>query len=838
MLGLWLAISVISQNSFAGSESFGGSCASQGGWTARALQQTQEITEVINNLRDDPACQGFLNKGEHAHKIFQDLENSLKETQQGFGGGEGAPQAGDESRQSWETLPKELADLRAFFATNKSTQGSFWDVFMNKTIESATGGGGGSVLGLNESYKALTKRVSRSSITGLQGLNRVLTAIPSLEECIIGAPDVGARLFSTVVDMAASFASSDPGAASEVGNTIRHIVNIMRERRYTEIIRRIKKAQFINSVSCLLESTTHVYCTTNESIELFKMGMDEKWARKKSQETSSPLEGYFILNREVKVVTDWITKVNRGIDPQWKTDSAFKNEAIRSVSIFLETHMNVLGQFNEGWFNARNAKNSIEEQRNFLYKAIRELVEEIAEDTQGSINFFTSGTNPKLIPYYLVGYDAIPRGAFVTTGGLMNWEEYFQSYGSKGGFIEPFNDPTKLAGIIRERLENLAYRARLAAIKYYVERVIVDHSVLVTEALTPSTLVNLTVLESLEHINAYLEKLKIQVLHANGDNLMFHSLEDTINRIQRIQNAFKTVRADEIDSVSDSKQFLAKFKTIIETVYLEFNMLLQRESLVVNRLANFVAYDYSLKVKSGENMSQFQKELMIVSGREIMDRIQSVYEKDPAKVQQDLSNAQVMINLPNLRSIEDLFGDMFFSVLEEFKVWDENPRATYLNVKSKQLARKAKDSNMGAWSILKKLLMEGSSNSERYGFGDDWEGQPLGGDEQENVHTVRSKLCIQSLAFERGHRYAEFCKGITLKGIKDPSDSRSIEKLDLNSNYDAILASSKLPENQKYSWLGVPGHEYAADKERRCAFRNYLRKNQVYWMTQKINSAK
>lgn len=845
MLGLWLTLSLFS-HSQADSVSFGGSCASQGGWTAKALQQTQEISDVINSLRTDPACRALLKQDERALEGFQLLEKTLSESEDSFDSknddfdfpgprsrGGSSRSSDDSAAQSWETLPSELTDLRTFFLSGQSTPASFWDVLMSKTIESATGGDHNNP-DLRGSFKAITQRISRSSIAGLRGINRVLTALPSLDECIMGAPDVGARLFSTVVDMAASFASSDPGAAGEVGNTIRHIVNVMRERKYTPIIRKIKKSQFINSVSCLLESTTHVYCTTNESIELFDMGMDEKWARTSSQNKSSPLEGYFILNREVKVVTDWITKVNRGIEPKWKTDAAFKNEAIRSVMVFLETQNNVLGQFNEGWFNLLKQKN-IEEQKNFLYKAIKELVSEIADETQGTINFFTSGTNPKLIPYYLVGFDQIPQKAYGQQG-LLSWEEYFEGYGPKNGFIEPFNDPTKLALLIRERLETLAYRAQLAAITYYVERVIVDHSVLVTEALTPSTLVNLTVVESLEHINQYLEKLKNQIIRENGEKLIIHSLNDTQNRIKRILVAFQSVRGEEIDSVADSKVFLAKYKKIIETVYQELNMLLQREGLIVNRLANFVAYDYSLRAKSGENMSQFQKELMIVSGKEIMDRIQSIYEKDPAKIRLDLANAQVTINQTNLRSLEDLFGDVFFSVLEEFKIWDENPRATSLDLKQAQVIRRARDSNMGVWSILKKTLMEGGSSPERYGFGENWEGQPLGGDEQENVHLMRAKLCIQSLAFERGHRYAAFCQGVKLAGQKDPNDSRSLNELNLNADYDAILASSKTPE--KYSWMGVEGHAYAANMDRKCAFRNYLRKNQVYWMTQKINSAK
>lgn len=835
MRGFLLALTLIfSQSIQADSVSFGGSCASQGSWTAKALEQTQEINDVIKNLRNDPACRAFLKQDANALESFQLLEKTLTESEQGFAGGEGAAPADDQKRQTWETLPSELTDLRTYFLSGASVAPTFWEALMGKTIQSAVGNAGNENQSINQSFKSMGQRISRSSKIGLSGLNRVLTAIPSLDECLIGAPDVGARLFSTVVDMAASFASSDPASAGLLGNSITHIVNVLRERRYTPIIRKIKKAQFVNSVSCLLESTTHVYCTTNEALELFNMGFDQKWARINSEKTASPLEGYFILNREAKIVTDWISKVNRGVEPRFKTDSQFKNEAVRSVLTYVETANNVLGQFNEGWFNILK-QHDVKEQRNFLFKAIEELVGEILADTPGTINFFTAGTNPNLIPYYLIGYDNIPKIGYGQQG-LLNWKEVFQSYGPNNGFIAQFTKPQDLAQIVRDRLLKLSDRANAAATTNYVERVIIDHTLLVDESLTPNNLMNLTVVDSFKHIHDYLEKLKQRILTLNEDYIFVHSINDTQNKIKRILSSFDAVRTSLINSEHDSEETKQKFKSIISTVFTELNMLLQREGLIMNRLVNFVTYDYSLRVKHGENMSQFQKELMIVSGAELMERIKGVYEKEPAKIKADLANAQVMINQANLRALEDLFGDVFFSVLEEFKLWDENPHATSLDLKTQQLIRRTKDANRGVYQGLKKYLFEGRSSSERYGFNEDWEGQPLGADEATNVHLLRAKFCIQSLAFERGHRYAEFCKGITLEGQKDVNDTRSLTELDLNASYDAILASSKLDE--PYSWMGISGHEYEATKERKCAFRNYLRKNQVYWMTQKINSDK
>ena len=831
---LLLFILSFSQSIQADSVSFGGSCASQGSWTSRALQQTQEISDVIKGLRNDPACKAFLKQDTNALENFQQLEKTLADSEQNFTGDEGTPAPDDEKRQSWETLPSELANLRTYFLSGASVMPSFWDVLMGKTIESGTSNAGGAGQAIPQSFKSMGQRLSRSGKLGLTQLNHVLTAIPSLDECLLGAPDMGAKLFSTVVDMAAAFASSDATTATQIGQSISHIVNVMRERRYTPIIRKIKKAQFINSISCLLESTTHVYCTTNEAIELFNMGFDKKWARIDSEKTSSPLEGYFILNREAKIVTDWIAKVNRGIEPKWKTDAQFKNEAVRSVLTYIETSNNVLGQFNEGWFNIMKQKD-LKEQQNFLYKAIEELVAEILAETPGTINFFTAGTNPNLIPYYLIGYDNIPKIGYGKQG-LLDWKEVFQSYGPNQSFLKEFQDPHKLAMTVKERLLKLSDRANAAATTNYVERVIIDHALLVNESLTPNNLQNLTVIEGFKHINQYLEKLKQRIISSGEENLFVHTITDTQNKIRRILEAFDAVRKSQINSEVNSDEIRQKFRGIIETVFTELNMLLQREGLIMNRLINFVTYDYSLRVRSGENMSKFQRELQIVSGTELMERIQAVYEKEPAKIEQDLSNAQATINQTNLRSLEDLFGDVFFSILEEYKIWDENPHATTLDLKSAQLLRRARDANRGAYQGLKKYLFEGGSTRERYGFDEKWEGQPLGSDLAKQVHTMRGKFCIQSLAFERGHRYAEFCKGVVLEGKADVNDSRSLKELDLNADYDAILASSKL--DKPYSWMGIKGLDYEANMPRKCAFRNYLRKNQVYWMTQKINSDK
>lgn len=836
-----LLLGIIQQNAFASGHQFGGSCASQGSWTARALDQSQQLIDVVNSLKNDPACRAFLKDDLEAKEGFTLLHNALEESAEAFSDDSRDPfprrkRGGDdedEAKQSWESLPRQIADVRAMMQKNSSKNESLADILMKLSIESVVGGEAGSDNPAVQ-YQALKRRTNRSAKVGLQGFNRILLSIPSLDECLIGAPDVGARLFSTVFDMAASFASSEPGAAGMIGGSIENLVNILRERRFTLVLRRIKKAQFINSVSCLLESTAQVYCTTNEAIELFEVGLDERWARQNAENESSPLEGYFLLTREGNIITNWMTTVIRGIDPKWKTDANFKNEVITSVMGFLESVNNVTGQFNEGLFNITKEK-SQDAKRNFLFKAIEELVVELATEEPGYFNFFTASKNKELIPYFLIGMDRIPEKAYGTQG-LIEWQEFFKNYGPNNGFLRQFDDPTQLIQIVKAQLDKLVWEATKTASLYYVERLIVDPSLLVTEATTPSQSYNLSVLDSLVRVQRYLEKLKKRIIANRGDKLMLPLLNDTNERITKLLNAFEVLRSVEIQNSTDWVAVKAAYKNAIETAFIELNMLLQREGFILNRLSNFVRYDYSMRVKNKENMSRFQQELMIIAGRELMDRFQSVYEKSPADIRLDLANAQAMINQPNLRALEDLFGDMFFAVLEELKLREEDPRATSLDLASTQWKRKMTDANKGLYHAFKEWMMNGKSHSEKYGFDEAWTAQPLGSDEKFNVQIMRAKMCIQSLAFERGDRYAPFCQGVTLNGLKDPNDKRTLIDLDLNANYDQILASSK--QDKPYSWMGIEGSSYLANMERKCAFRNYLRKNQVYWMTQEINSSK
>ena len=76
-------ISVLaSSTSNAGEYSFGGGCPSQGAWTQIALSQTQSITAVVNQLKNNPACKGIESVLGDLTTASSLLENPKEETNQ------------------------------------------------------------------------------------------------------------------------------------------------------------------------------------------------------------------------------------------------------------------------------------------------------------------------------------------------------------------------------------------------------------------------------------------------------------------------------------------------------------------------------------------------------------------------------------------------------------------------------------------------------------------------------------------------------------------------------------------------------------------------------------
>ena len=83
----------------------------------------------------------------------------------------------------------------------------------------------------------------------------------------------------------------------------------------------------MTSVSCLMETTADTYCSVNHAYDLLATSKQDLETLEKSidkDDTTVPLEGYFLMVREVPIVTEWLQSVLYGVEPRTPHDAKFK----------------------------------------------------------------------------------------------------------------------------------------------------------------------------------------------------------------------------------------------------------------------------------------------------------------------------------------------------------------------------------------------------------------------------------------------------------------------------------------------------------------------------------
>lgn len=809
-----------SANSYAGVYGgLGGSCASQGSWTEQALANTQSLIDVINQLKANPACKVFVDESGvsgSATGLVNLLSNETINSRSGH---------------KLQTLPRDISALHNYLSTDRSSnKESLLNLLVGKTIEQVSMGGVMSpevAVGL-EIGQSLKDRLGLAAEVGVKHLNRLIMAMPDLDECLVGQPDLASRFLLATVNTTAALASSDTGPVALVTDAIANLLNQIQKRKFTKSLRDLHRVELWNSISCLIESTTQTYCVANEAKQVLNYNLKNDWKKVNSQTESTPLEGYFLLSRESYIISKWLGEVLIGVDPKWETDAQLKNLALDSNTSFQKQTNQLRAIYAQGVFNMNNQPGTFQKQ-NFVFKMLQRVVNLIQNDFDGTTNFFTMSKNARLLPFYLIGISEIPdrvSGKGQNGGYPLEWDQYMQTNGPKGTYIKEFENPEELAEVIGVNLRKLIQDATDAAAIHFMKNYIVDHQNLISSASTAVS-PNLTVYDSLKNIAVYLKKVRTRTVNVGGDKMLLPLVEDTLSKVSDVIAEFDRIR--DLKS-TDLKVRDEEMRKTLETVFLKFNMLLQRQGFLMNRMQNIVLYDFGLRTRSGEKMSPFQKELLVLAGKDLYERYNQMVSLNPSASALDLDNA-LTVNDQNLLALESFFRDNMHPMLQFFQMAATmGPGVTRSDYNQQSWSRMFGDlfgHMMEPLPVMIQKLFNGSYlGIDAYdSLPGGW--QSLTAVDSDAFKTIHAKLCVQSLAFSGGDQYQEFCKGVVLKGQKDPS-SKGTMGMALNVNYDKLLES-----NFRTSWYG--GKVYVNSMDRVCAFRNYMRRNQVYWMINEMN---
>lgn len=840
ILSLVLIGSVASQNAQATAFS-AGSCSSQGSWTRSALDQARVIEGAAQMLKDDPNCKGI----ESVLSGFAEKAKSLE-----------ALRSEDVARtNAVESGPREMDSLRGYVATGTgSLAGKAIQALASKTMENT-------VMGLSsEALVKARQNTQRAASLGITMLDEVVGVLPRYSQCLNNHPDQQTAIMAAAVQMAGTFASSGEGVTARLGNSIGSLVTLMRDMKFASVMRKTNESQYWMSMACLIESTSTAYCQANEAYQLLdyqekEMGMREKFAEE-GFPSNTPLDGYYLLVRELPAISEWMQKVQFGIKPRDTSVSGYKNTTLDSMNDLQKSVNSIQGHYSEAK-QQYDALPDIKSKQNYAITMVKDLSSKLisggggyGNDSPGKRNFFTTAVMPDMIIYSLLGLDKLPQEVAGKGDGMrpLSFDEWILLRGEVNPILANPDEVVKRMG---QKLDDILASAQEKGSEYFRGRMVVDNQNLVSESVTSATI---SVEESFKNIRNYLEGLRQRMKNNEKGRTLIPSLVDTIRRIDHVLAGYKNVRA-EVDSImkiheleQDSslvcsksekeevdkylseylavvtgakpdslpadlptalkKQINEAYVEVVSRVFDEFNMASQRDGFLTTRLSTFIKFDYADRLKRKENMSEYQQLLLTIAGKNFLDHLTNVHQLNPAQAEVDLNAAQV-VNVRNLEAVETLMGDSLTSAIS-----DLNRTAGGLVVNTGTNPTEIVDGGIlstvgnAIGKTIDAVVPGGplSSKNSYYAL-------PSKDGNAKAFEQFRSQLCIQSLAFKDESKYNWLCTGSKLES----RFREAAKQADMKVDYDKVVRAKRNDGNKM--------------ADRACAFRRYLQDNQAYWLT-------
>ncbi len=837
-----------SSSAQAGAYNFGGNCPSQGAWTQAALQQTAVIKDAIQKLKDNPACKGIgsvlVDLKSAADTLNVPAEEQMRETR-------------------LESLPMEMGALQKTLTDGNNLNGQASSMLLNRTIEAASisssigqatsaSSMASTVMNATTAVKTgglsmLYQKLKAPTKKGLELATRVMQVLPQYDECLIGRPSQGLAILSGTVKIAAALSASGEGVGDQLGNSIAGLMNMLQERKFSLALRELDETEFWFSMSCLIESSTKNYCDAQNAQEIMKYSQDHykssmnkiKQADRSNLNYDNPLEGYYLLVRELPMISNWLQKVQFGVSPKLAADANFKNKIWDQVTDLTKSVNSLTGYFNEQMLFMRELTD-VQAKRNQLMQVLMAITQRMSGGGEGGPDgsqFFATTVNQNLLPFYLIGRNTIPEQCRVSETRMMAqaWDQWMRTGGGDGDYIGEFQDPDKLAIVIETRMNEIIASASAKSSAYFRQRLVVDMPNLVSQTLTSQYM---TIHKAFENVYNYLNRFERKINKDSMDVILIPSIRQTKVKIQKFLKSYDALyqlgkqmalTKTSIEDVTLDPKVNEAAKRVIDTVYNEFNVLFQKDTYLTNRLTTFIEKDFALRIKSGANMSEYQQDLMVINQKNLLEKLTDVHGLNPTRAQQDLAGAQ-MINKRNLEAIESVFSDSLYRMIANVKaVADGKGDAGFQAILDRKLQKQKAALMMlnssggfvdpsyalGHWLfgglIIKWQnpdLYSGPKNHRRIMGRDDKFG---------SFRRMQSVFCAQTLSFENRAMFQDICNKTKVRSFYQG-------KQELDLRYNDYLPSGKYEDVVKV--------RKSADLTGKsiCAMNDFNIRNIVHWL--------
>lgn len=274
----------------------GGSCMSQGSWTQKALEQTDVIARTLDAMRADPNCKA----------IVQAIgKGTMFGTPRDF-------EAAEETYQA-ETVMQELATLRDVLIQRRNSEIA---EKINPALAEATVDAMSAIAEDNASsarskdIRTMKARLRNSGNQSIRILSTLFQTLPEHHKCMEERSDLSAALVTGGIQVASAFAMGDLGMSTQVAELLSSFLNYAREMKFSSIEKALSQQKLWSELSCLTESAQASYCAVQDGFGLLKIQRD--FLNKSF--SNSPLEGFYLMSREVPTISNWITKIKDSIE--------------------------------------------------------------------------------------------------------------------------------------------------------------------------------------------------------------------------------------------------------------------------------------------------------------------------------------------------------------------------------------------------------------------------------------------------------------------------------------------------------------------------------------------
>jgi hypothetical protein len=656
---------------------FSGPCTSQGMWTQQALNMTQRIREVTQQLRDDPNCKAAASG----------LQSMLGKVSESLGELESAAPGGTSS--SLTSLPQEISALRTFMSEKSGPKQGILRTMMKKAVEystltaqslssnAASMKSDSSTMTPPDPLMNVGQRFQAATFQGLKAFNSVVDSVALNSQCLTG-PQQGQFLAAAASALANFARSGQDQIANELALGISKVSNLSRELRFSKVFKNLNKTEFMNSMSCLMEITSESYCSARDGYKLYeemnnkiRTEQTDKIRRmREGLDPSKPMAGYYILTQQLPMISNWLQKIQIGVEPKLGTDAEFKNRVLNRVNLFYTSVNDVLGRFNEksGYIQG-DLKDPVAKKNNII-----ELVTILTNSLDGNMDavsntseFYRQSVRSIDIPFRLIGLDKAPAIFFKENSTI----EYFKWLQSDENWAKIPNstNPDLLVETIGRNLRKIIEDTNQTVIIYYNRFFIFDKSALYLDAMLGT---NYNVKDSLLSIDKYLAHLQQKIEDFHGDAGVAGVVIETRAKIGRILGKFRMVEAlgekmklfPKTLSLSLVDEITSTHMSFINEVYTQFDVILGKSSWLANRMAKFVYYDYSLTLRNGVDLSPYFTDLYYATGFAAYDKMTQISAGGPTQVESDLHLA-LDTNQKNIKSLELLFRDNLVGMIRE-----------------------------------------------------------------------------------------------------------------------------------------------------------------------------